>query len=726
MGVKGLQYFMETCCPDTCVPVDLKQMALNHAKAYPDSNATVVVDGMACLRYWYRCQAWVHGGQWQEYMHILQEFVSAFTAAGIRLVFFFDGTVEEQKRAEWVKRRLRVNRDIAKIFQHIKCHKQQPNSRDLFCLPSGLATFSRFALKTLGQETWCSVREGDYEIADYALSHNCMGILGQDTDFVIYNTVPYLSISKLNLGDMTTVVLSRERLCQILKLHMTDLSLVACMLGNDIVSEQHMQRLRNIALASYRKKHREVQGDKIYAVADFINAHRPNSEGTFGVSSLPLHDAEEETLIKGIHMYLLPGQKSPWLECSLQSPETVCLMEKYIPRDILQAVKEKHTQAECFMIYNFIYDGVVECSNTLEDEDEAELPPQAVLYLPVRERIYGLFLPVQPDCFSGTVSVNEWFVFPGNPLKEAVKVTPKPLNYKEDPPDLMALWFRTDPEVKEVRISTLFGVFDLHDFTEELHQFDSPLIAVICLVTYITIQARHLSLEDIDAYLSQAVCVRYKSFTEMQQIRIPVVDPRAVQLGSLFVRGLTYLIAANSACGFPFQMAELMPWRTFDGLLFHSKYLQAHSGCPNEKLLENQPTWMSLFVSIRAVVLEACRRRGTSVHSRPRRLHYGEVRPVDVDDLHGERRPQPHHTARLEFSQQPRDPTRYQQGYRPRLRHSNRGRYQLAPRWVSAAPVPRSGHVRVFGRISCLQAKQRSSCDSAVEGIMFLPLRLYC
>ncbi len=64
------------------------------------------------------------------------------------------------------------------------------------------------------------------------------------------------------------------------------------------------------------------------------------------------------------------------------------------------------------------------------------------------------------------------------------------------------------------------------------------------------------------------------------------MDPRAVQLGSLFVRGLTYLIAANSACGFPYPMGELMPWKTFDGLLFHSKYLQAHSGCPKEELLE--------------------------------------------------------------------------------------------------------------------------------------------
>ncbi|XP_051773647.1 constitutive coactivator of peroxisome proliferator-activated receptor gamma isoform X5 [Ctenopharyngodon idella] len=429
MGVKGLQYFMETCCPDTCVPVDLKQMALNHVKAHPDSAATIVVDGMACLRYWYRCQAWVHGGQWQEYMHILQEFVDAFTAVGIRLVFIFDGTVEEQKRAEWVKRRLRVNQDIARIFQYIKTHGQQPNSRELFCLPSGLATFSIFALKSLGQETRCSVREGDYEVSNYALSHNCMGILGQDTDFVIYNTVPYLSISKLNLNRMTTVLFSRERLCQVLKLHMTDLPLLSCLLGNDIVPEQQMQRLRNSALASYRKRNKQVQGDKVYAVAEFITVHHPRSGETFGVSSLLLAEAEEEALEKGIRTYLLPGQTSPWLKCSRPFPESVRLMDKYVPGEILQAAIEKHTRAECFLIYNVLYDGVVECSNSLEDEDEVELPPQAVLYLPVRERIYGLLLPVQPDCSGHTVSVKEWFVFPGNPLKEPTRVTPKPLNY---------------------------------------------------------------------------------------------------------------------------------------------------------------------------------------------------------------------------------------------------------------------------------------------------------
>ncbi|KAF7710699.1 hypothetical protein HF521_009571 [Silurus meridionalis] len=595
MGVKGLQYFMEACYPDTCIHVDLRQLAVAHAADHPDLMPIVVVDGLACLRYWYQCQAWVHGGQWKEYMHSLQTFVEAFKAIGLRLVFFFDGTIEEKKRAEWVKRRLRVNQDIAKVFNYIKNRHQQPG-REMFCIPSGLATFSRFALKSLGHETYCSVREGDYEIAEYALRNNSIGILGQDTDFVIYDTVPYLSIAKLSLENMTTVQYSREKLCHILKLSKSDLPLLACILGNDVVPEHHLQNLRNNALTLYGKKQ---QGGKVHAVAQFIKSHHPNCDETCSISSLPLSKVDKKIVEKGIQSYLLPGQTSPWLDQSLPYPELVCVMEKYLKKDILQAAKEKHIRAECFLSYNVLHDGVVECSNTLEDE-ELGLPPQAILYQPLREHIYSILQP--------SSSVKEWFVFPRNPLKEPKQVYPKPL---------------------ALPVSTFLAVFDLQDFAEDLKSFDTPLVAVICLVTYIAVQAKHFSVEDIDAYLSQAVCIRYKSYTDLQHTRVPQVDPRAVHLGSLFVRGLTYVIAANSVCGFPFAMNEIMPWKIFDGLLFHSKYLQAHSNCAREELLEGNPAWMLLFVTLRDLVLGACGRRGYTILSFPGRQIPG--RPMDEE-----------------------------------------------------------------------------------------------
>ncbi|KAM9476419.1 constitutive coactivator of peroxisome proliferator-activated receptor gamma isoform 1-T2 [Clarias gariepinus] len=673
MGVKGLQYFMETCYPETCIHVHLRQLAASYAEAHPDMTPTLVVDGMACLRYWYKCQAWVHGGQWQEYMHFLQKFVEAFTAIGLGLVFFFDGTIAEQKRAEWVKRRLRVNQDIARIFNYIKNRHQQPD-REMFCLPSGLATFSRFALKSLGQETHCSVSDGDYEIAEYALHNNCIGILGQDTDFVIFDTVPYMSIAKLRLENMTTVQYSREKLCHILKLQKSDLPFLACILGNDIVPEHQLQNLRKNALTFYGKKH---QGDKVHAAAEFIKRYHPNSDAVCNISSLPLSKVDMDVVEKGIQSYLLPGQSSPWLDQNLPFPELVCVMEKYLNKDILQAAKEKHIRAECFMVYNVLQDGVVECSNTLEDEDLG-LPPQAILYQPLREHIYSILLP---SSYGETLSVKEWFVFPRNPLKEPKNVTPKPLNLPEGIPDLTTLWFGKDSEVKHVRVSTFLAIFGLQDFAEELKSFDTSLVAVICLVTYIAIQAKHFSVEDVDAYLSQAVCIRYKSYTDLQHTMVPQVDPRAVHLGSLFVRGLTYLIAANSACGFPFAMNEIMPWNIFDGLLFHSKYLQAHTDCAKEELLERNPAWISLFLTLRDLVLKACSRHG-SILSFPGRLQHG--RPTDGESYR-ESEPQFLSTLDLNHRQQSRGPGFHMRGHdnraRSRTRHPNRKRYHLAARW---------------------------------------------
>lgn len=41
--------------------------------------------------------------------------------------------------------------------------------------------------RSLGQSVFCSEQEADYEIASYARQHGCMGILGQDSDFIIYD-----------------------------------------------------------------------------------------------------------------------------------------------------------------------------------------------------------------------------------------------------------------------------------------------------------------------------------------------------------------------------------------------------------------------------------------------------------------------------------------------------------------------------------------------------------
>lgn len=69
--------------------------------------------------------------------------------------------------------------------------------------------------------------------------------------------------------------------------------------------------------------------------------------------------------------------------------------------------------------------------------------------------------------------------------------------------------------------------------------------------------------------------------------QLPLLSSRAVQLGSLYVRGLSHLLGANCASGCPLPSAALMPWHSFDGRLFHSKYLLAHSGTEKIELLDH-------------------------------------------------------------------------------------------------------------------------------------------
>ena len=59
-------------------------------------------------------------------------------------------------------------------------------------------------------------------------------------------------MEKLRIESLTTVLYDRHRLCQSLGLLLTQLPLLACLLGNDVVSEEKMHQIRNNAMATYR------------------------------------------------------------------------------------------------------------------------------------------------------------------------------------------------------------------------------------------------------------------------------------------------------------------------------------------------------------------------------------------------------------------------------------------------------------------------------------------
>ncbi|XP_032506943.1 constitutive coactivator of peroxisome proliferator-activated receptor gamma isoform X1 [Phocoena sinus] len=751
MGVRGLQGFVRSSCPHICMVVNFKELAEHHRSRHPGGTPTIVVDAMCCLRYWYTPDSWICGGQWREYFSSLREFVKTFTAVGIKLVFFFDGMVEQSKRDEWVKRRLKNNREIAKIFHYIKSHREQPG-RNMFFIPSGLAIFTQFALKALGQETLCSLQEADYEVASYGLQNNCLGILGEDTDYLIYDTCPYFSISELSLDSLDTIMLCREKLCQSLGLSLSDLPLLACLLGNDIIPEGMFESFRYKCLSSYTsvKENFDKKGNIILAVADHISKVLRLHQGEKKLEEMLPLGPNKALFYKGVASYLLPGQKSPWF---FQKPKGVVTLDKQVlslssdpkskqevpvctdpeskqevllythpeskqevpvytdpdskqevpmctdpeskqevpmytdpepkqefplcthpesrqevllcthpeskwklpvgmdpefnleaPRctnpeikqedlvnmgpevkqqitmvsdpEILKVARAHHVQAESYLVYNVMSSGEVECSNSLEDAMDQALPSQAFVYRPVRQRVYSLLLGDSEGGASTCPTVKEWFVYSGNPLRQPDLVRPLRMSVPGGTPSLKLLWLSQEAGLQAQRLDTLLACFDLSSSREELQVVESPFQALCCLLIYLFVQVDTLCLEDLHAFIAQALCLEGKTTMELADLQLDHVDPRAVQLGTLLVRGLTTLVLVNSACGFPWKTLDFMPWNLFDGKLFHQKYLQSEKGYTAEALVEQHRSWLTRFHALKSVVCKACMKENRPIVSR--------------------------------------------------------------------------------------------------------------
>lgn len=288
--------------------------------------------------------------------------------------------------------------------------------------------------------------------------------------------------------------------------------------------------------------------------------------------------------------------------------------------EILKIARTHHVQAESYLVYNIMSSGEIECSNTLEDELDQALPSQAFIYRPIRQRVYSLLLEDCQDVASTCPAVKEWFVYPGNPLRHPDLVRPLQMTVPGGTPSLKILWLNQEPEMQVRRLDTLLACFNLSSSREELQAVESPFQALCCLLIYLFVQVDTLCLEDLHAFIAQALCLQGKSTSQLVNLQPDYINPRAVQLGSLLVRGLTTLVLVNSACGFPWKMSDFMPWNIFDGKLFHQKYLQSEKGYAVEVLLEQNRSRLTKFHNLKAVVCKACMKENRRITGR---AHWG-------------------------------------------------------------------------------------------------------
>ncbi|KAG8583331.1 hypothetical protein GDO81_008373 [Engystomops pustulosus] len=172
-------------------------------------------------------------------------------------------------------------------------------------------------------------------------------------------------------------------------------------------------------------------------------------------------------------------------------------------------------------------------------------------------------------------------------------------------PTARELWLSNNPDIQIQRFYTCMACFHVERWTEGIRSLDSHLAATCCLLIYLSVQVDSLTLTDVEAFLAQTLCLPGKSGSQLSSLQLSYVDSRAVHLAFIFLRGLITLMACNSACGYPFDMMDLMPWNTFDGKLFHQKYLLCLERKPLDVILEKQESLIMEFKKLRTIIIEA-------------------------------------------------------------------------------------------------------------------------
>ncbi|XP_066298425.1 constitutive coactivator of peroxisome proliferator-activated receptor gamma-like [Branchiostoma lanceolatum] len=635
MGVKGLQTYVEKNCPDAREKVNLRSLAQDY-QAKHGKTPVLVVDGLSCLRdhFYHGGLAWVYGGQWQEYRASLRNFVQNFKSAGIEVVFIFDGVVEKSKRPVWISRRKTELKTVKKIFQYIRSTEKEPY-RNLLRLPPGAGMFAGLGLKSLGVRVYHSLVEADREIAEFAFSSDCFGILSQDSDFLIYDmgAASYFSTQNLKRqknNHITTVRYRVDVLCEHLGLEQSDLPLLACLLGNDVIPHAKLENFHA----------RVSQGSPLIpALARFINGLPPDITVPDIARMISSSLTTVQLFVQAMLSYVLPGQTAKWpVPVSMITKEPALELEgthaqlkgeerknskcpvKHVRPDIraeiLLEAKRRHQNTENIKaIYDILTVAEGDSGVYLEEEDSA-IPPTTVFYRPIREKLHGVLygVGVKPltgtapgvDLCSGQMSkllisgeeivvgrnaAKDWSAHPGAKLKEPDIILAKPLDMPGGTPTLEALWF--GPGARNVALrwkAFMDGMFC--SIPTERQKFIPKNLKVLVVILHYMVRQRVLEGWEADAFLIQAlVCTDWH---KLRRRKVPV-DPRAVQLAALFVKGVAVAIAMNCACSWPLAMESCLPWWFFDGKYFHHVYLLVRSGAPVWDLCGRSESRWQLF-----------------------------------------------------------------------------------------------------------------------------------
>ncbi|XP_069703261.1 constitutive coactivator of PPAR-gamma-like protein 1 homolog isoform X1 [Periplaneta americana] len=259
-----------------------------------------------------------------------------------------------------------------------------------------------------------------------------------------------------------------------------------------------------------------------------------------------------------------------------------------IPPEVMRTASERHQKGLMSpYIYQILTQGEIKLPVLMEDETHKELPSIHLLYRPVRQMVYAILFNLhhhmymaskckekgEPEkCEIPELRVKEWVWSRNNPYQTPDLVKAEQIGWGV--PTIQRLWFGAAIDDKRRRLRAFLTCMR-SDTPLMLNPAYVPqhLLVMASVLRYIMsfTDKKILRKPELDAFIAQAFSPELMNAHYLQELQLPLVTSRGVQLAALFMQGVETALLANDACGAPIPWLMCCPWLFFDGKLFHHK-----------------------------------------------------------------------------------------------------------------------------------------------------------
>ncbi|XP_006619417.1 constitutive coactivator of PPAR-gamma-like protein 1 [Apis dorsata] len=279
------------------------------------------------------------------------------------------------------------------------------------------------------------------------------------------------------------------------------------------------------------------------------------------------------------------ADSSKQMEKTMTIPSTV--------PEVMRTASERHQKGLMSPhIYQILIAGEIKLPVLLEDENHREFPSIHLIYRPVRQMVYAILFNLHHRMYLAAKSkekgdsekievpdvvIKEWVWSKSNPYLTPESVKAEQIGWGV--PTIQRLWFGTGIDDKRRRLRGFLTCMK-SDTPLMLNTSYVPqhLLVMACVLRYImsfSDKIKVLRRWELDAFIAQAFSPELMNAQYLQDLQLPLVTSRGVQLATLFMAGVETALLANDACGAPIPWLMCCPWLYFDGKLFHHTLARA-------------------------------------------------------------------------------------------------------------------------------------------------------